>query len=160
MSKIKSYLGVDTLSDFHATMSDGNTAVPVKDGHVDIMLPSLVENAPLHWHNCQTTLFPTISLKQKYYMNLMLTAHYTTRQDKTSPDKKICNVRRSTTRHHKTKNRALSQISSIVRSLTTRSAFCLGVSHRVVDPRTLHKAVGTIFGLGGQNFFFNISNIH
>ena len=61
-----------------------------------------------------------------------------TRRDTTRqlPTRKSCNVRGSTTRQDK--NRASSQISSIVRSLTTRPEFCLVVSRRVVYPRTLH----------------------
>ena len=74
-------------------------------------------------------------------MILMPTAHYTTRRalrDNSRQENRVMcgGLRHDVTRQDK--NRALSQIPSIVRSLTTRPDFCLVVSRRVVDPRTLH----------------------
>ena len=66
------------------------------------------------------------------------TLHDATRQDNPRQENRVMcgGLRHDATRQDK--NRALSQISSIVRSLTTRPDFCLVVSRRVVDPRTLH----------------------
>ena len=66
------------------------------------------------------------------------TLHDATRRDNPRQENRVMcgGLRHDATRQDK--NRALSQISSIVRSLTTRPDFCLVVSRRVVDPRTLH----------------------
>ena len=68
----------------------------------------------------------------------MPTVHYTTRQDKPRQENRVMcgGLRHDATRQDK--NRTLSQIYSIVRSLTTRPDFCLVMSRRVADPRTLH----------------------
>ena len=62
------------------------------------------------------------------------TLHDATRQDNPRQENRVMcgGLRHDVTWHDK--NWALSQISSIVRSLTTRPEFCLVVSLRVVDP--------------------------
>ena len=73
-----------------------------------------------------------------YYCYAHRTLHDATRQDNPRQENRVMcgGLRHDATRQDK--NQALSQISSIVRSLTTRPDFCLVVSRRVVDPRTLH----------------------
>ena len=71
----------------------------------------------------------------------MPTAHYMMRHDKTTIDKKTVMCRGL--RHHtKRQNWALSQISSIVRSHTTRPDFCFVMSCRVLKPHVLNISVG------------------
>ena len=91
-----------------------------------------------------TDLLSTIFLVHVSTTNLALlcpphiTRRDATRQDNPRQENRVMcgGLRHNATRQDK--NRALSQISSIVRSLTTRPDFCLVVSRRVVDPRTLH----------------------
>ena len=79
-----------------------------------------------------------VTIHTKNSANAHRTLHDATRQDNPRQENRVMcgGLRHDATRQDK--NRAFLQISSIVRSLTTRPDFCLVVSRRVADPRTLH----------------------
>ena len=104
--------------------------------YITLTLRQQLKHCEMH---CSTITHISLVISHAYIYYTHRTLHDATRQDNPRQENRVMcgGLRHDATRQDK-KNRASSQISNIVRSLTTRPDFCLVVSRRVVDPRTLH----------------------